>query len=74
MSVELVIFNIRKGSKETQSRAIRIQEPLTSPLVGKGFFKALYLLLALVEICWRSLDLKKDTGLQSSICFLNLEP
>ena len=72
--MELVIFNIRKREVKKQSRAIRIQEPLTSPLVGKGFFKALTLLLALAEICWRSLDLKKDTRLQSSARLLNLKP
>lgn len=72
--MELVIFNIRK--REVKKHNHEQSELGTSNITpfGKGFFKALTLLLALVEICWRSLDFKKDTRLQSSVCLLNLKP
>lgn len=65
----------KKEVKGTRSREIRIQELLTTPLVGMGFFQALTLLLALVWKCaggtW---CLKKDIRLQASVCLLNLKP
>lgn len=48
-----------KEVKGTRSREIRIQELLTTPLVGMGFFQALTLLLALVEMCRRNLVFEK---------------
>lgn len=68
-------FNVRKKEvKKTQSREIRIQELLTTPLVWRGFFKVLLL------CSWRggksagAWVFKKDIRLQPYICLVNLKP